>query len=230
MSEREFENTGFIEEEKGSAIVLCPVCGQPVNNHPAEELFTVDIVESDFRIRTLDDDVLDTWLVFCHHCLYVTHDFTHIPDDLAQLKDVIESKTYKERFVDTNPTTMELFEHYLYMLQQVKASPMVFADTYLRMSWLADDDSNEELANDYREKAIINYGRSLLLADLNDKDTSMLYYYIAELSRRKGEFDRAKKALMKLDTQIPMIKNLFNMQSVLIRDKKKNAVAMPREE
>lgn len=229
MSECEFENTGISEEEE-TPIVLCPICGKPVNNHAAEELFTVDLVESDFRVQTLDDDILDTWLVFCHHCLYVTHDFRQIPEDVQLIKDVIESEDYKNRFVDTNPTTMELFEHFLYMLKRVNASPMVFADTYLRMSWLAEDDRDVDQANEFREKAIINFGKSLFIADLDDKEISMIYYYIAELSRRKGEFDRAKKALMKLDVQIPMIKKLFDMQSVLLRNKSMNAVVMPREE
>lgn len=230
MTEREFENTSFAQEEERQSIVLCPVCGEPVNNHSAEEIFTVDLVESDFRIRTLEDDVLDTWLVFCHHCFYVTHDFTQIPNEIDKVQDVIESERYRERFTDTNPTTLELFEHYLYMLEEVKALPTVFADTYLRMSWLYDDDGNETMASEYREKAIVYFAKALLLGDLDEKDISMIYYYISELSRRKGEFDRAKKSLMKMDMQIPMFKRLFDMQSVLIRDRNKAAVAMPREE
>lgn len=230
MSEREFENTTLEQEEERSAAVLCPVCGEPVNNHPAEELYTVDLVESDFRIRTLDDDILDTWLVFCHHCFYVTHDFKQIPHDIEKVQDVIESDSYRERFADTNPTTMELFEHYLYMLEEVKALPMVFADTYLRMSWLYEDDGNAQAADDFREKAIQYFAKALLIGDLDDKEVSMIYYYIGELSRRKGEFERAKKALLKMDMQIPMIKNLFDMQSRLLRDGNKSAVAMPREE
>ena len=230
MSEREFENTTFEQEEEQQSAVLCPVCGQPVNNHPAEELYTVDLVESDFRVRTLDDDILDTWLVFCHHCFFVTHDFKHIPQNIEKVQDVIESPEYKQRFVDTNPTTLELFEHYLYMLEQVQALPMVFADTYLRMAWLYDDDGDTESADSYREKAIVHFAKALLIGGLDDKEISMIYYYIAELSRRKGEFDRAKKALLKMDMQIPMIRRLFDMQSQLLRDGNKSAVNMPREE
>jgi uncharacterized protein (DUF2225 family) len=230
MTEREFENTTLEQEKERSAAVLCPVCGEPVNNHPAEELYTVDLVESDFRVRTLDDDILDTWLVFCHHCFYVTHDFKQIPHDIEKVQDVIESEEYRERFADTNPTTMELFEHYLYMLEEVKALPMVFADTYLRMSWLYEDDGDMRAADDFREKAIQHFAKALLIGDLDDKEVSMIYYYIGELSRRKGEFDRAKKALLKMDMQVPMIKNLFDMQSRLLRDGNKSAVAMPREE
>lgn len=230
MSEREFENTTFEQEEEREAAVLCPVCGQPVNNHPAEELYTVDLVESDFRVRTLDDDILDTWLVFCHHCFFVTHDFRHIPNNIEKVQDVVESPEYKKRFADTNPTTLELFEHYLYLLKQVNALPMVFADTYLRISWLYEDDDDSHRADEYREKAIVHFAKALLLGDLDDKETSMIYYYIAELSRRKGEFDRAKKSLLKMDMQIPMIRRLFDMQSQLLRDRNTSAVAMPREE
>ncbi len=230
MTEREFENTSFVQEEERQSIVLCPICGKPVNNHSAEELYTVDMVESDFRIRTLDDDVLDTWLVFCHHCFYVTHDFTQIPNEIEKVQNVIESYFYGNRFADKNPTTLELFEQYLFMLEEVKALPTVFADTYLRISWLYDDDENNVLASEFREKAIVSFAKALLLGDLDEKETSMIYYYIAELSRRKGEFDRAKKSLLKMDMESPMFKQLFDMQSVLIRDRNKSAVAMPREE
>ena len=132
--------------------------------------------------------------------------------------------------MDTNPTTLELFEHYLYMLKEVNALPTVFADTYLRMAWLHDDDGNEAKASEYREKAIVNFAKALLLGDLEEKDISMIYYYISELSRRNGEFERAKKSLLKMDMSIPMFKRLFEMQSALIRDHNKSAVAMPREE
>jgi tetratricopeptide (TPR) repeat protein len=107
---------------------------------------------------------------------------------------------------------------------------MVFADTYLRMSWLYEDDGDMRAADDFREKAIQHFAKALLIGDLDDKEVSMIYYYIGELSRRKGEFDRAKKALLKMDMQVPMIKNLFDMQSRLLRDGNKSAVAMPREE
>ncbi len=230
MTDREYNNTTFEQEEEQQAIVLCPVCGEPVNNHPAEELYTVDVVESDFRIRTLDDDVLDTWLVFCHHCFFITHDFKHIPNEIEKVQDVVESTEYRQRFTDTNPTTLELFENYLYMLEVVKALPMIFADTYLRMSWLYEDDGNEAKVSELREKAILHFAKALLIGDLDDKEISMIYYYIAELSRRKGEFDRAKKSLLKMDMQIPMFKRLFELQSVLIRERNKSAVAMPREE
>lgn len=230
MTDREFENTTLGQEDEQESVVLCPVCGNPVNNHAAEELYTVDVVESDFRVRTLDDDILDTWLVFCHHCFYITHDFRQLPSEMEKVQDVIASSSYKNRFADTNPTTLELFEHYLYMLQQVNAMPMVFADTYLRMSWLYEDDGDETATSDCREKAIVHFAKALLVGDLDDKEVSMIYYYITELSRRKGEFERAKKAMMKMDVQIPMIKRLFDMQARLLRDRNKSAVVMPREE
>ncbi len=217
-------------EEESPAIVLCPVCGAPVNNHAAEELYSVDIVESDFRVRTLDDDILDTWLVFCHHCFYVTHDFSRIPDEIGRIREIVYSDAYNERFNDTNPTTLELFEHYLYLLEQAPAQPMAFADTFLRISWLYDDDRDSVRAAEFREKAIVHFAKALLTGGLDDKDVSMIYYYIAELSRRNGEFDRSKKSLLKMNMQIPMFKRLFDFQSALIRDHNHEAVAMPREE
>ncbi|MBW6458302.1 MAG: DUF2225 domain-containing protein [FCB group bacterium] len=223
-------NRDMNEMEEGSEpVVICPVCGQAVNNHAAEELYTVDFVESDFRVRTLDDDILDTWLVFCHHCLYITHDFRYIPDQISSVRECVSTADYRSRFTDTNPTTLELFEHYVYLLENLKAPAMVFADTYLRMSWLYDDDQNDGMANRYREKAIVHYAKALLTGGLSEKDVSMIYYYIAELSRRNGDFDRARRSLLKMDTEIPMFRRLFDFQLLLIRDHNDGAAIMPRE-
>jgi uncharacterized protein len=216
--------------EHSEGYVLCPVCGQAVNNHAAEELYSVDFVESDFRVRTLDDDILDTWLVFCHHCLYITHDFRNIPDQVGLVREFVSSEKYRSYFNDTNPTTFELFERYMIMLEGVQAAPMVFADTCLRISWLFEDDADKEAAAEYREKAIAYFAKSLLSGQLEEKDISMVYYYIAELSRRNGNFDRARKSLLKMDIGIPMFQRLFDFQTALIRDQNDAAVIMPREE
>ncbi|MFO7840753.1 MAG: DUF2225 domain-containing protein [Fidelibacterota bacterium] len=223
------EQEASLEDEHKRAVV-CPVCGMQVNNHAAEEIYSVDIVESDFRVRTLDDDILDNWLVFCHNCLYVTHDFSVTPREMKEIRNIVYSDNYQQRFTDTNPTTMELFDHYIYILKKSGAMPMDFADTYLRMSWLFADDSDETTAAEYREKAIVNFAKALLVSNPNEKDTSMIYYYIGELSRRNGQFDRAKKALLKMNMEMPMFRRLFDFQMALIRDKNKAAVAMPREE
>lgn len=217
-------------EKDTENIVLCPVCGNPVNNHAAEELYTVDVVESDFRVHTLDDDILDNWLVFCHHCYYVTHDFTLIPERVSAMREIVESDEYRARFTDSNPTTMELFEHYLYLLKKAEASPMVFADTYLRISWLYEDDGDSESAKSYREEAVKHFAKSLLIDDPDDRERSLIYYYIAELSRRNGDFVRAKKSLYKMDMNQKMFRRLFEFQSVLIRGHNGNAALMPRED
>ncbi len=229
MTEQLYEHDTFGHDDNSETnIAVCPVCGQPVNNLAVKELYTVDVVESDFRVRTLDDDILDTWLVFCHHCFYITHDFTQIPNELELVSELINSDIYQQRFADTNPTTMELFEHYLFMLEQIAAQPIVFADTYLRMSWLYEDDKDIKAANAYREKAIVQYAKALLIGNLDEKEKSMIYYYIAELSRRNGQFERAKKSILKID--ISMFQHLFDFQTALIRNHNKRAVAMPREE
>lgn len=225
-----FYNPEMRQTEDDAVMVMCPVCGNPVNNHAAEELYTVDVVESDFRVRTLDDDILDSWLVFCHHCLYITHDFSLIPDNIAQLREIVDTEAYRERFSDTNPTTMELFGHYLYLLEKAEAPPMVFADTYLRMSWLCEDEEQSKEAEAFREKAVSNFAKSLLVSDPDTKERSLIYYYIAELSRRNGEFERAKKTLLKMDMKQSMFRRLYDMQNELIRARNRNAALMPREE
>ncbi|MDD3095804.1 MAG: DUF2225 domain-containing protein [Candidatus Marinimicrobia bacterium] len=225
-----FYDPEMLQEEDSDTMVICPLCGNPVNNHSAEELYTVDVVESDFRVRTLDDDILDSWLVFCHHCLYVTHDFRLIPEDSDRLREIVESEEYRERFTDIEPTTLEIFEHFLYLLEKAEAPPMVFADTYLRMSWLYDDEEQNEKADAFREKAIRNFAKSLLVSDPDEKERSLIYYYIAELSRRNGEFERAKKALLKMDMKQTMFRRLYELQSGLIRERNRKAALMPREE
>ena len=228
MTEQLYEHNTFgHDDDSETNMVVCPICGQPVNNLAVKELYTIDVVESDFRVRTLDDDILDTWLVFCHHCFYITHDFTQIPNELELVSDLIDSDIYQQRFADTNPTTLELFEHYLFMLKQITAQPIVFADTYLRMSWLYEDDKDIKTADAYREKAIVQYAKALLIGNLDEKEKSMIYYYIAELSRRNGQFERAKKSILKID--ISMFQHLFDFQTAININQNKRDFPKQRE-
>lgn len=107
---------------------------------------------------------------------------------------------------------------------------MVFADTYLRMSWLCEDEEQSSKADAFREKAVSNFAKSLLVSDPDRKERSLIYYYIAELSRRNGEFERAKKTLLKMDMKQSMFRRLYDMQNELIRARNRNAALMPREE
>lgn len=218
------------ETEDVNQAIICPVCGNSVVNTPTEDLFSVDHVESDFRIRTLEEDVLDSWLVYCPYCFYITHDFEHVPKNLDLVQAYVQSAEYTDLLEDNTPTTLERFIVYLSILKVAKVSSFMMADTYLKISWLFEDDNDTENAIFYREKAVTHFGRSLLEQELSNKDSSMVFYYIAELSRRNKDFVRAKKSLLKMDTGITMFKHLFDFQAKLISKKDFSSAKMPHKE
>ncbi len=215
--------------ENEENIVLCPVCGKKIANNPKENIFQIDSIDSDFRIHTTQDDLLDDWLLICHNCYYIDHDFSIVPENLNEVRYFVESDEYLNNFLDNNPTTHELFENYLRILKIKKSSEYLFADCYLRITWLYDDNDMLEKANEYREKAIQHYGRILLERKNDEKNESMIYYYIAELSRRKGEFDRAERALGNMNTSLKEIEKLYKFQKKLIQDKNSNMMKLPKE-
>ncbi|MEA1987416.1 MAG: DUF2225 domain-containing protein [Candidatus Marinimicrobia bacterium] len=208
--------------------ILCPVCGNRVTNNPKDNLFQIESIDSDFRIHTGQDDLLDDWLLICHNCYYIDHDFSIVPENIQEVQSFVESNEYLNNFADNNPTTYELFDNYLRILNVKKGSAYLFADAYLRISWLYDDNKMTEKADEKREKAIQYFGKTILESTKSDKNQSLLYYYIAELSRRKGEFKRAKKALNNMDNSIKEIKQLYEFQNKLIDDKNKNSVKLPK--
>lgn len=208
--------------------ILCPICGNRIINNPKDNVFQIESIDSDFRIHTTQDDLLDDWLLICHNCYYIDHDFSIVPDNLNEVKNYIESTDYLTNFTDNNPTTYDLFENYLKILNVKGSSAFLLADCNLRIAWLYDDNNLPDKANEYRENAIQYFGRTLLESKKSNKNRSMLYYYIAELSRRKGEFGRAKKALKNLDKSIEEISKLFEFQKKLIEDENSSNVKLPK--
>ncbi len=216
--------------ENGERAVSCPVCGTNVPNNPKELIFEVESIDTDFRIHTLQDDLLDDWLIQCPACFYVSHDFASPPTHLQEVSVYIESPEYLEQFSDNNPTTMELFRAYLGILFVDKARSYLIADCYMRISWLYDDEDDQEMAAENREWAIEYFEKALLEKEMKPHDVSLSHYLIADLHRRNKDFEKARKNLYNLDTSIKMMRRLFDFQWKLISEKKSGIVHLPREE
>ena len=214
--------------ENEENIILCPVCGKKIANNPKDNIFQIESIDSDFRIHTVQDDLLDDWLLICNNCYYIDHDFSIVPENLNEVKNYVESAEYLDKFSDNNPTTYDLFENYSRILNIKKGSSFLFADCNLRIAWLYDDDNLLNSANEYREKSIQYFGRALLERENGKKNESMIYYYITELSRRKGEFKRAKKALKNMERSFTEIDELYKFQKKLIEDKNSNNTELPK--
>lgn len=216
--------------DNGERAVSCPICGTNIPNNPKEMLFEIESIDTDFRIHTLLDDLLDDWLIQCPVCFYVSHDFFIPPKNLQKVSVFVESPHYLSSFTDNNPTTLELFQAYLKILFVDHAPAYLIGDCYMRISWLYDDDENETLARENREHAITYFEHALIEIEMNAKDISMIYYLIAELHRRNKKFDNARNNLYNLDTSIKMMRNLFDFQWKLIQEKNSGVVQLPREE
>jgi len=208
--------------------ILCPVCGNRITNNPEDNIFQIESIDSDFRIHTVQDDLLDDWLLMCHNCYYIDHDFSNVPDNLNKVKYYVESMDYLSNFTDNNPTTYDLFKNYMKILNIKDGSSFLLADCNLRIAWLYDDDNFPDKADEYREQSIQYFGRTLLESKKSKKNQSLIYYYIAELSRRKGEFSRAKKALKNMNRSINEIDELFIFQKKLIENKNSSNSKLPK--
>jgi len=216
--------------ENGERAVSCPICGTRIVNNPAHLLFDIESVDTDFRIRTFQDDMLDEWLIQCPNCYFVSHDFSSPPRNLQDVTVYVESDMYLAQFSDNNPTTLDLFQAHLGILAVDQARSYLMGDCYMRMSWLFDDEGNEEMAVQYRNKAAASFERALLEKDMSAKDISMTYYLISDLYRRNKAFEKARNNLYNLDTSITMMRKLFDFQWKLINEKISGIVHLPREE
>ncbi len=216
--------------ENGERAVNCPICGTTIINNPAHLLFDIESIDTDFRIRTFQDDLLDEWLLQCPTCYYVSHDFSSPPFYLQEVTAYVESEAYLEQFSDNNPTTLELFQAYLGILAADQARSYLMGDCYMRISWLFDDEGNIQTAAEYRNLAITSFERALLEKGMSNKDISMTYYLISDMHRRNKEFEKARNNLYNLDTSITMMRKLFDFQWKLISEKISGIVHLPRDE
>lgn len=216
--------------DNGQRAVACPVCGTNIPNNPKDMLFEIESIDTDFRIHTLQDDLLDDWLIQCPVCYYVSHDFASPPKNIQEVSVYVESPAYLEQFSDNNPTTLELFRAYQGILAVDGARSYLIGDCFMRIAWLFDDEGDNARAVENRKKAIEYFEQSLLETDMNSKDISLSHYLMADMHRRNKDFDKARKNLYNLDTSIKMMRKLFDFQWKLINEKKSGIVHLPREE
>ena len=224
----EFDSNYIPEDiEKGERAVLCPICGTAINNNPADLLFDVEQVDSDFRIRTLQDDLLDDWLIMCPECYYIDHDFSEPPQKENEIRAFVQSDEYKNLLPDNNPTTPEMFSVYLILITLQERDSYLKADCHLRMAWLYEDESDEIKTNIHRRKAIDHFKKTLLDKQFDAKQTGTIQYQISDIYRRLGEFSIAEKTLFNLDVREKTLKHLYDFQSKLLSERNTQCVSLP---
>lgn len=211
--------------------VMCPVCGAVIQNNPADQLWEIDYIDSDMRIHSLQDDILDDWLIMCPTCYYVDHNFKIPLLKPNEIRTFVGSDKYLTLFPDNNPTTKELFSVYL-ILQTIQGqNPYILADIHNRLAWLYDDENDKKRADVHRARAAEQYELSLSgNTDLDEKHINLTWYLIANLNRRQGKFTDASRALYNLVTEDSVIQELYDFQAGLIRNKDNSAQALPRKE
>ncbi len=226
----EFDSNYVPEDiEKGEEAIVCPICGTSVINNPADLLFQVDHFDSDFRVCTLEDDVLDDWLLMCPSCYYIDHDFKQPPLRENEIRAYVESEEYLRLFSDNTPTTLEKFSIYLILLTLQGRDAYARADCHHRLAWLYEDEDSAEKADLHRNKAIEFFGKSFLERFFDVRQTGLIYYKMADLYRRMGGFDSAGQMLYNMDMKEKTLKHLFDFQSKLLAEKNSGRVALPGE-
>lgn len=226
----EFDSNYVPEDiENGEKAVLCPICGRRIDNNPSDLVFDVGQIDSDFRIRTLVDDMLDDWLLICPQCYYIDHDFSQPPLKENEIRAFVYSDEYRNLFPDNIPTTTEMFSIYLILITLQEKESYIKADCHLRMAWLYEDEANIQKCNIHRQKAIEYFRKSLKERDFEKKQRGIVQYQISDIYRRMGEFKKAEQNLYNLDTREKTIKHLYEFQSKLLADKNPACIALPRE-
>lgn len=225
---QEYDDNYLPEDlEAGEEAVLCPICGTRVNNNPSDALFDIVNIDSDFRIRTFQDDILDDWLIMCPSCFYVAHDFSESPLKENEIRAYVGSEDYSSLFSDNTPTTLELFSVHLVLLTLQGKDPYTRADCHLRLAWLYEDDGDMEKCNNHRRKTIELLQESIGAEGLDSKRMGILHYMISDLHRRLGEFKKAEGHLFNLDRKEKTLKHLYEFQSKLLAEENTACIALP---
>ncbi len=220
----------FSEEGQEEDSVLCPVCGVQVVNNPADQLWELDYIDADLRVHTIEDDILDDWLILCPKCFYVDHDFRHVPAKRAELAAFVQSDKYLSLFPDNNPSTRELFSVYLILQTMMNASPILLADIHQRLTWLFEDENDLERVHFHRQKAIDFYEKAAQFSDDDPSVVQLIWYLLANLYRRNGNFIKAGQLILNLNTQISRYRELYAFQKELIEAKDSSAPPLPRKD
>lgn len=220
----------YVEGGQEEDSVLCPVCGHQIINNPADQLWELDYIDADLRVHTIEDDILDDWLILCPGCFYVDHDFRHVPKKRAELAAFVQSDKYLSLFPDNNPSTRELFSVYLILQTMLQAPPMLIADIHQRLAWIFEDEGDTERVDFHRGKAIAFYEKATQVAYDDPSVVQLNWYLLGNLYRRRGDFKKASQILLNLNTQNSRYRELYDFQKKLIEAGDSSAPPLPRKD
>lgn len=92
---------------------------------------------------------------------------------------------------------------------------MEIAQVYMKAAWMAEDESNLELGNRFRECAKGFLVRALETHEVEQGTTPVVTYLVGELNRRLGKFNEAAEWFSRVRSEDPRLAELCRRQEFL---------------
>lgn len=180
--------------------LTCPCCKRAFESQLVVG-FNIGEKESDFCPRYLDGNPLPNFLHVCPGCGFVGYeaDYRNLTDErkITKVKRVLTGLQWNEG------QKLGGAERYrraaLVAIYAGKKSAEV-ADLYLQATWCSRmEGEGDEEEKQARRKAVKYFELGLAAEEFAPEDLPLVHYLVGELSRRLGDFSKARKHFSMLD-------------------------------
>jgi hypothetical protein len=101
------------------------------------------------------------------------------------------------------------------------------AQTYLKAAWTAEDETNIDSANRFREHAKAYFAKALESHEMEEEKVPVITYLVAELNRRLGKFSEALEWFSRVKSEDLWLIKLCKQQEFLASIEKSVNSRMP---
>ncbi len=206
---------------------ICVFCGNEFKDDVTADSGTSSVQDTDFRVHFLAVQTTPHLVHTCPSCGFTDefHEEKLQSEDTEGIEEALRSFC-----LDKDPQRFSLTQQYelLARIFILRNRPSIeIAQAYLNAAWMAEDEKNTALGNNYRENATIFFTNAIETQQVEQAKVPLITYLIGELNRRSGNFKEALEWFSKVRSEDPRLMRLRDNQKFFATVQKSVNTRMP---
>jgi uncharacterized protein len=193
----------------------CAFCGKVFQDDIAVGSNTSSAQDTDFRTHSKGVQAIPHYVHTCPFCGFTDdlHEEELQHEERERILEYLSTRSLGQGLGGLSSTQKYELLANLFIIRNRPS--MEIAQVYMKAAWMAEDESNLELGNRFRECAKDFLVRALETHEVERETAPVITYLVGELNRRLGKFNEAAEWFSRVRSEDPRLAELCRRQEFL---------------